>query len=89
LISVSLAPTSYFFCASAGVANIAPSVNAMAAADLNRDMPSSLKRGRGTSPHRRSVSLYQKAREEIAGGRVFAGRYPLFSRHQKHAWARL
>jgi hypothetical protein len=80
---------SYFFCASAGVANIAPSVNAMAAADLNRDMPSSLKRGRGTSPHRRSVSLYQKAREEIAGGRVFAGRYPLFSRHQKHAWARL
>ena len=48
LISVSLAPMSYFFYASEGVANVTPSATTTAAVDLNRVMPSSRKSGRDT-----------------------------------------
>src|SRR4051812_34783201 len=52
LISVSVAPVSYFFCASAGAANVTPSATS-AAVNLSRAMLSSEKCGRGTLPDRR------------------------------------
>src|ERR1700749_1686656 len=43
LISVSLAPVSYFFCASAGIVKAALNASTTAAVDLNSVIPSSLK----------------------------------------------